>query len=184
MTPNEKLRALLWERGGRRCGICGKDLELFGLHVDHVIPLSAGGLDSPENLQVSHARCNISKGGQNRIRAYEKKEQAIARRAAEIEAKAASLAVMAETKAAGKQTTCGMEAAELIRRREGLGLSRRALARVLDVDQSTVWRWEVDGKRPNAVMNRHLEQTLARLERRRQREGGSGGTDESPRAHP
>lgn len=71
-----------------------------------------------------------------------------------------------------------MEAAELIRRREGLGLSRRALARELDVDQSTVWRWEVDGKRPNAVMNRHVEQTLARLERRRQRSTSDPETPE------
>jgi transcriptional regulator with XRE-family HTH domain len=69
----------------------------------------------------------------------------------------------------------GMEAAELIRRREALGLSRRALAKELDVDQSTVWRWEADGKRPNAVMNRHLEQTLRRLERHRQRGAGAEG---------
>jgi transcriptional regulator with XRE-family HTH domain len=71
----------------------------------------------------------------------------------------------------------GMEAAELIRRREALGLSRRALAKELDVDQSTVWRWEADGKRPNAVMNRHLEQTLRRLERRRRR--GAGAEDDN-----
>lgn len=59
-----------------------------------------------------------------------------------------------------------MDGSALTRRREALGLSRRQLARELEVDQSTVWRWEEDGKQPNAVMARHVEQVLRRLERR------------------
>lgn len=43
------------------CGICG---EAVGpdYHVDHIIPLSRGGLHSYDNVQPSHPFCNMSKG--------------------------------------------------------------------------------------------------------------------------
>jgi len=57
----------LWERNGRICGICLAPMDLAGGHIDHIIPRSMGGGDTLENLQSSHAICNIKKGGSNRI---------------------------------------------------------------------------------------------------------------------
>ena len=46
------------------CGICKKPLpnELDDIHVDHIIPRLYGGTDVVDNLQATHARCNLSKG--------------------------------------------------------------------------------------------------------------------------
>jgi transcriptional regulator with XRE-family HTH domain len=60
-----------------------------------------------------------------------------------------------------------MNAEHLIRRRKALGLSGPALAREIGVSESTLWRWENRDVQPNAVMDRHVEQVLRRLERRR-----------------
>jgi 5-methylcytosine-specific restriction endonuclease McrA len=30
--------------------------------IDHIIPLSLGGQDTPQNMQVSHESCNMKKG--------------------------------------------------------------------------------------------------------------------------
>lgn len=47
-------------------GICGICVTPIGVaeawHVDHVIPLSKGGLHSYANTQPAHVRCNLSKG--------------------------------------------------------------------------------------------------------------------------
>jgi transcriptional regulator with XRE-family HTH domain len=59
-----------------------------------------------------------------------------------------------------------MDAAELTRRREALGLSRTELAERIGVSMTTVWRWETEGRQPIAAVERVLEQTLARLEKR------------------
>lgn len=66
---------------------------------------------------------------------------------------------------------------ELTARREALGLSGPELAREVGVAESTIWRWENTAKpvRPNAVMARHLERVLARLERRRPRAAPGDG---------
>lgn len=44
-----------------RCWWCGCKLK-DGFHVDHLIPLSRGGSNSPENLVISCPSCNSSKG--------------------------------------------------------------------------------------------------------------------------
>lgn len=62
-----------------------------------------------------------------------------------------------------------MDGAELTRRREALGLSRADLADRIGVTTPTVWRWEERGVTPIAAVERILEQTLARLERRARR---------------
>ncbi len=70
----------IFERDGWICGICGKKINgrlrnphPFSKSIDHVIPLSKGGIDAPINLQASHFRCNIRKhtksGGQLRLMA-------------------------------------------------------------------------------------------------------------------
>ena len=60
---------------GTDCHICKAPVDLtaprrigkeegwqFGLHIDHVIPIIAGGSDTLENVRPSHAICNMRKG--------------------------------------------------------------------------------------------------------------------------
>lgn len=44
-----------------RCGICG-DPVMGPLHLDHIIPLAAGGTHEPDNVQLAHPTCNLRKG--------------------------------------------------------------------------------------------------------------------------
>lgn len=48
---------------GGRCAICGIVLLAVGAdsHVDHIIPVSKGGLSTRENLQLLCPPCNLSK---------------------------------------------------------------------------------------------------------------------------
>lgn len=60
-----KLRELIKERDGYACRLCGVSVEdepHLLLEVDHVLPVSRGGLSVPENLQTLCWRCNRSKG--------------------------------------------------------------------------------------------------------------------------
>lgn len=50
------------------CGICGGEIPKNALpdsplypHVDHIVPLSRGGKHSYDNVQASHASCNMQK---------------------------------------------------------------------------------------------------------------------------
>lgn len=56
------LRAQVIERDGLICGICGGDVVLSDVHIDHIYPVSRGGKDELTNLQVAHSVCNIRKG--------------------------------------------------------------------------------------------------------------------------
>jgi len=60
---------------GSLCHICGVAIDLeaprnanqggnwhFGLHIDHVIPISKNGSDTLDNVRPAHAQCNIRKG--------------------------------------------------------------------------------------------------------------------------
>lgn len=59
-------RAAIYERGGWVCGICGDDVDraLIGSRsqwrpsLDHIVPVSRGGSDAPENLRLAHFWCN------------------------------------------------------------------------------------------------------------------------------
>lgn len=45
------------------CGICQELItDLSELTIDHIVPLSRGGTNFPENLQPAHQSCNWSKG--------------------------------------------------------------------------------------------------------------------------
>lgn len=59
----------IYKRDRWKCGICGgkvnKHLKYphqLSPSLDHIIPLSRGGSHTPENVQLAHLRCNLSKG--------------------------------------------------------------------------------------------------------------------------
>lgn len=57
------LRERVIQRDGLVCGLCGSPVEaITDIDIDHIIPRLHGGSDHPSNLQVTHSRCNRSKG--------------------------------------------------------------------------------------------------------------------------
>lgn len=61
LSPAVKQRVI--ERDEGICGICGCYVRAGeALDIDHILPLARGGTDDFDNLQVSHASCNRSKG--------------------------------------------------------------------------------------------------------------------------
>ena len=53
--------ARLMERQRGRCPYCDRSIR-DGYHVDHYVPLAKGGTHEPENVQLTCAACNQSKG--------------------------------------------------------------------------------------------------------------------------
>lgn len=61
------------DRWGSNCHLCDEPINLtasrrvgepnweHGLHLDHVIPISKGGVDTLDNVKPSHGKCNIEK---------------------------------------------------------------------------------------------------------------------------
>jgi len=58
-------RAEIWERDGQKCYLCQRPITLKQLEIDHLIPVSKNGSNSPTNLAASCSTCNKSRG--NRI---------------------------------------------------------------------------------------------------------------------
>lgn len=60
----DKLRQLISEQAGNRCGYClGEQRYIFApLEVDHLWPTAAGGTDDEENLWLACPLCNSHKG--------------------------------------------------------------------------------------------------------------------------
>lgn len=59
----------IYERDKWHCGICGlkvdEDLaypDPMSASLDHIVPLSKGGMHTRKNVQLAHLRCNVSKG--------------------------------------------------------------------------------------------------------------------------
>ena len=52
-----ELRLKILARDANTCAYCGAEAK----HVDHIIPIVAGGTDDPENLTAACARCNLQK---------------------------------------------------------------------------------------------------------------------------
>lgn len=53
----------LAHRDGFTCSLCGEPMpDVSDIEVDHVIQVSKGGSDDPENLKLAHSRCNAKKG--------------------------------------------------------------------------------------------------------------------------
>lgn len=51
----------LFERDGGICQICFRFANILDCNVDHIIPVSKGGKDDMDNLQLSHIWCNSVK---------------------------------------------------------------------------------------------------------------------------
>ncbi len=62
-------REEIFERDGWLCGICGDPVDreatwpdLMSASLDHIVPVSHGGMHVMSNVQCSHLRCNFRKG--------------------------------------------------------------------------------------------------------------------------
>jgi 5-methylcytosine-specific restriction endonuclease McrA len=59
----------IFTRDDWRCQLCDGDVNPAIIYphplsasIDHAVPISLGGADAPDNVQLAHLRCNISKG--------------------------------------------------------------------------------------------------------------------------
>ena len=57
-----QLRVRVLTRDGFRCKMCGVTAEEMKLHVDHIVPVSRGGITEERNLQTLCQKCNLGKG--------------------------------------------------------------------------------------------------------------------------
>lgn len=58
---NRALRGKMLKKNDLCC-ICGNPMTLDDSSLEHVIPLSKGGLNHPNNYALSHIACNLAKG--------------------------------------------------------------------------------------------------------------------------
>lgn len=65
ITTPATLVIYLMERDRKRCGICREPIRAKTgprrPSIDHIVPLSRGGMHELANLQITHYRCNLSK---------------------------------------------------------------------------------------------------------------------------
>jgi hypothetical protein len=61
----DDVKQYVWTRDGGRCRNCWGNTEL---QYDHVIPISMGGSNEPENLQILCGPCNRRKGASITLR--------------------------------------------------------------------------------------------------------------------
>lgn len=62
--PVERIyRRKVWERDDGICQVCRKPVEFKAMHLDHKIPLCKKGTHTYDNVQTTHAACNLAKGG-------------------------------------------------------------------------------------------------------------------------
>jgi len=56
------MRAQVITRDGLVCALCGGDVDLADVHIDHRHPVALAGPTELSNLQVTHSLCNMRKG--------------------------------------------------------------------------------------------------------------------------
>ena len=63
------LRDAIFERDAWKCGVCGEDIDpqlrfpdSGSPSIDHIVPVSHGGDDTPANVQAAHLGCNSGRG--------------------------------------------------------------------------------------------------------------------------
>lgn len=52
----------IYKQSNGICPICGKALSKYAYTIDHIVPLSRGGTNHPNNLRAVHDECNKLKG--------------------------------------------------------------------------------------------------------------------------
>lgn len=57
-----EVRKLIYNTADGRCVLCGRKISYDSMTLDHINPLSMGGIDSVENLQCTCKACNQFKG--------------------------------------------------------------------------------------------------------------------------
>ena len=55
-------RQEIFERDGGKCHICKGFVDPKDWHLEHLVPISKGGTHEPNNVSVSHPKCNQMKG--------------------------------------------------------------------------------------------------------------------------
>jgi hypothetical protein len=58
---SQRQKNAVFARDGLKCKSCGAEPEIDHLHIDHVIPVNAGGSSELSNLQVLCRPCNLQK---------------------------------------------------------------------------------------------------------------------------
>lgn len=61
-TVTSEFKMYLYDEQKGKCGYCGCDLNESGKHLDHIVPISRGGLHTWNNVHWTCPTCNISKG--------------------------------------------------------------------------------------------------------------------------
>jgi 5-methylcytosine-specific restriction endonuclease McrA len=56
------IASALLARQKSKCACCRVDLKKVGHHLDHIVPLSKGGVNEDSNIQLLCPTCNLSKG--------------------------------------------------------------------------------------------------------------------------
>lgn len=54
-------RDVVWERDAGVCRICGDEADPADWHIEHIVPLAAGGVHRYSNVAISHPACNWAK---------------------------------------------------------------------------------------------------------------------------
>lgn len=61
MAISKRLRFEILRRDNHTCQYCGEKAPDVTLHVDHVVPVTLGGTDKPDNLVAACKDCNLGK---------------------------------------------------------------------------------------------------------------------------
>jgi 5-methylcytosine-specific restriction endonuclease McrA len=65
VAQRQFIRRQLINSKGNLCALCGKPIEnMKDCTIDHIIPVSKGGLTTVENCQLAHRKCNLKRGNQ------------------------------------------------------------------------------------------------------------------------
>ena len=49
----------IYVRDGGHCHICGKRVKPAEASMDHLVPISLGGVHAPHNVRLAHLKCNL-----------------------------------------------------------------------------------------------------------------------------
>ena len=96
---SKKARFEVFKRDGFTCQYCGAHPPQVLLHVDHIIPVAAGGLNDQDNLITTCEPCNQGKGA----RSLDSVPATLAERATETAEREAQIAGYAEVMAAQRE---------------------------------------------------------------------------------